>query len=130
MSDPSLDRRRLAALMRHHGMPAILLDLHGRPIAAQGEWAAAVLGDQAMRGRLTDRIRAGLQNDLAVAVPGLRLCLLQGERGQPPLGWLATPAEPAQARTGAMPRVPASAGAKLSEEDEDESWPDHWGGPR
>ncbi|WP_222182288.1 hypothetical protein [Geminicoccus harenae] len=128
MPDPSLDRRRLAALMRHHGMPAILLDLRGRPIAAQGEWAASLLGDQALRDRLTDQIRAGLQDDLAGPVAGLRLCLLQDERGQAPLGWLATPAEPARARAGATAQVFASAHARPS--DEDEFWPDHWGGPR
>jgi len=126
LSDLSLDRRRLAALMRHHGRPAILLDLRGRPIVAQGEWAASVLGDQALRGRLTDRVRAGLRDDFAAAVPGLRLCLLQDERGQPPLGWLATPAEPVPVRAGATPLVPASARAGP----EDEFWPDHWGGPR
>jgi hypothetical protein len=130
LSDPSLDRRRLAALMRHHGMPAILLDLRGRPIAAQGEWAASVLGDHALRDRLAGRIQAGLEDDLAAAVPGLRLCLLQDEHGQPPLGWLATPAEPAHAHIRVMPRVAAGAGGRSPEENEDEFWPDHWGGPR
>jgi diguanylate cyclase (GGDEF)-like protein len=105
----SLDRRRLAALMRRSMESAVLLDRTGGPVAAQGAWAASLLETPAGRRRLGQAARQAATCPDAPDPAGFLLTALEDGDHRPPLGWLATPASTGPAPAG-MPNLDARTG--------------------